>query len=275
MLSPSALFSVVGLQRLVGTKETLVPKFFGASFLPPGDVPTILTNEVYTRAQTCSTRRSVFNASKIANAIGPIQQQLSSEDIALSIILRCAMAARRSVTGFSRPSLFLKVTNLRMRMNPPLPENAVGNLFWLTSVFLKESEIELYDLVLKMRHALVEFCNENVNKLKGDEGSALVTEPLKESEDVLKTNPDIFRCTSLRQFPLYEMDFGWGKPIWATSPIYIENVIVLADTRLGDGIEAWVTFEKEVMAIFECDQELLVLLLSTAVLLSITAGSEH
>ena len=62
-------------------------------------------------------------------------------------------------------------------------------------------------------------------------------------------------------FGFYEIDFGWGKPIWVSSfavnaPVFM-NLIILMETRLGDGIEAWVTLDQQEMDIMEHDQELM------------------
>ena len=35
------------------------------------------------------------------------------------------------------------------------------------------------------------------------------------------------------------------------------NLVILANTRLGDGIEAWVTLDEQEMARLECNPELL------------------
>lgn len=64
--------------------------------------------------------------------------------------------------------------------------------------------------------------------------------------------------TSLCRFPLYDADFGWGKPVWvSTAPMPFNNLVVFMDTHSGDGIEAWVNLKAEDMAKFVVDQELL------------------
>ncbi|OMO81405.1 Transferase [Corchorus olitorius] len=64
--------------------------------------------------------------------------------------------------------------------------------------------------------------------------------------------------TSLCRFPIYEVDFGWGKPIWVSSAARdMMNLVSLNDTADGKGIEAWVCVKEEDMAKFECDEEIL------------------
>lgn len=69
--------------------------------------------------------------------------------------------------------------------------------------------------------------------------------------------------TSMCNSGLYEADFGWGKPIWASvadgdaNIDLLGNIVCLMDTRAGRGIEAWVTLPEGEMADFEHDENLL------------------
>ncbi|XP_068322231.1 tabersonine-19-hydroxy-O-acetyltransferase-like isoform X3 [Pyrus communis] len=68
------------------------------------------------------------------------------------------------------------------------------------------------------------------------------------------------RCQTIPyhlRFPFYEPDFGWGKPPWVTSGTEFKNLILLMDTRDGDGIEVSLNLKEEDMAIFESTKELL------------------
>jgi len=75
---------------------------------------------------------------------------------------------------------------------------------------------------------------------------------------------DFIEFTSWCNFGLYDIDFGWGKPMWVSlvgsnddSEIVFRNLVILMDTRSGDGIEAWVVLEKEDMTMLAQDKELL------------------
>ncbi|XP_048138624.1 (13S,14R)-1,13-dihydroxy-N-methylcanadine 13-O-acetyltransferase AT1-like [Rhodamnia argentea] len=68
----------------------------------------------------------------------------------------------------------------------------------------------------------------------------------------------------LGKFHLYEADFGWGKLVWVSSAgLVFKNVVVLIESRYGDGIEAWVTMEEKDMGVFERNEELLALASAT------------
>ncbi|TQD69829.1 hypothetical protein C1H46_044638 [Malus baccata] len=61
--------------------------------------------------------------------------------------------------------------------------------------------------------------------------------------------------SSLCSFPLYDMDFGWGRPTWvAVPPLPFKNLIVLVDTKEAGGIEAYVSLaDDDAMTKFESD----------------------
>ena len=267
IMDGSSLFSFLQSWTVTsrGYGEVVIPEFIGGSLLPPRDLPIMPNPKVNFQAKKCITRRFVFDAIKIsslkaktAGAIG--QRSPTNVEIVLALILKCAMAASKSISSRLRPLLLSQAVDLRKRMVPPLPENSIGNLIWQFLVFSKDSELELHDLVAKMREGLIEFCNEKANKFKGDEGFQMVCESLKERGELMKRmDITIYRCTSLCKLPLYEMDFGWGKPMWITnnSSNYFENLIVLMDTKQGGGIEAWVTLEEREMEIFQRSKGLL------------------
>ena len=57
---------------------------------------------------------------------------------------------------------------------------------------------------------------------------------------------------------MYEVDYGWGKPVWVcTTSRPFKNVVILMSTRDGDGIEAWVNMTEDSMAMLEHDHKLL------------------
>jgi shikimate O-hydroxycinnamoyltransferase len=70
-------------------------------------------------------------------------------------------------------------------------------------------------------------------------------------------NENTFGFTSWCKLPIYETDFGWGKPTWVTTSKSSRNTILLIDTKNGNGIEVIVNLEKNVMAKFEQEVELL------------------
>ncbi|KAL5543772.1 hypothetical protein UlMin_007556 [Ulmus minor] len=242
--------------------ELDIPIFNGASFLPPIDLPPLpaVDNPIERR----KTTRLVFESSKIA-ALKKLsgQEHLSRVEVVLALILKSAITATRSISSSSSTaqSVIFQSVNLRKRLVPPLPENSIGNLFWSLPALIEEKFMEFHEIVAKIREVKMEFYEEKVHKIKdSDEGRLLIFESLKERGEIMFKidDPNLYMCSSWCNFPFYEMDFGWGKPIWVSNGVFSSrNVIVLEDTKCGTGIEAWVNLAPQIMSLFERDEELL------------------
>ncbi|KAK9950607.1 hypothetical protein M0R45_006088 [Rubus argutus] len=142
-------------------------------------------------------------------------------------------ASRQSKT---ETTVFYQMVNLRKSMGSVVPENTMGNWFWPLQVVFKPNETQLQEMVANMRRKITEFYNDKAGKFIGEDGILV---------------------QSLCKLPVYEIDFGWGKPTWVTSQSNQKNIFVLVDTKGGDGIQACVTVDEQEMAIFESDEELL------------------
>lgn len=237
------------------------PELIGGYLLPPIEMPQPPPSVVAT--DKCIARRYVFEAAKMASlkaiAAGGRAVTPTRVEAVLSLILKCIITASRLRHGSPRRSLVTHSVNLRKRTVPPLPENAVGNLAWYFPVVLDGGETELHNLVAKLRNGLKEFCDNTANKLKGYEGAAFLLHSIDPASQLGgATQVDSYYCTSWCRVPIYETDFGWGKPSWVSvADMFYKNNILLKDTKCGEGIEAWVCLEEEDMAVFERNEELM------------------
>lgn len=109
---------------------------------------------------------------------------------------------------------------------------------------------------MQVRDAIRQVNVEFVKKLQQGQGHLSFIR--ERGEQVAKGEIVSFNFTSLCRFPIYEADFGWGRPVWVGSAsLTFKNLAVFLDTKSGDGIEAWVNLKEEDMAKFEKDRELL------------------
>ncbi|XP_059658974.1 stemmadenine O-acetyltransferase-like [Cornus florida] len=245
-----------------GLGETVSPIFQGASLFPPRDLSG-LSCKLNIPFCKCITKRFVFDASNIALLRAKVTKYSCVDhptrfEVTSALIWKCAMEVQRAQSKSFWPCVAAQIVNLRPRMVPPIPEQCAGNLWWAIVVApTTESEIELHDLVCQIRNEKRKFDGNYVMKMQGEEGSLLVFESF-EKRCELSQYKDFYRFTSLHHFPLYEADFGWGKPVWISSAGgNFKNFIVLMDTPQRKGIEAWVTLDEKDMPFFECDHELL------------------
>ncbi|KAF8043693.1 hypothetical protein BT93_A1873 [Corymbia citriodora subsp. variegata] len=239
------------------------PRFIGDSLTRARELPLTLSD--YAPMDRCATRRFVFHDSKIsglkaeaARSGEPIR--FTRVELVLALILRCAFKASRSITGSSRPSLLQYMVNLRDRMSPALQEIDVGNFAWAVNISFRGSETTLQELVSNMRKEMIGFLDSEARGFRGDEGFSKVCKWIARLGSMMgewKEEANVYRCSSLCGFPFYEVDFGSGKPAWATCLSNTKNYIYLMDTKMRDGIEAWVTLGEREMAVFERDEQLL------------------
>lgn len=115
-------------------------------------------------------------------------------------------------------------------------------------------------MVGDMKTSFEEFCKTFPRNYRDEAWSSVHKLHAKESMETWRSPGErsVYTCTSWCRFPMYEADFGWGKPEWITVPeAPWKNMILLMDAKNGDGIEAMVSLDKEEMAAFEQNQELL------------------
>lgn len=228
----------------------------------------------------CICRRFLFDASAITNlkakAKGSAVQNPTRVEVVTTLLGKCIMAALKAQARSSssssssdrdsdKPFALIHAVNLRRRATPPFSENYMGNFIWMASALCKnEEEPELQGLVCQLREAIAKLNGDFVNSLQGDEGLLNFLEALKYERETYTRAADRIAYSSWCNFGFYEIDFGWGKPIWASvtgphesSATALLNAILLMDTNTGNGIEAWVCLHEDTMAVLQVDQQLL------------------
>ncbi|XP_031092491.1 stemmadenine O-acetyltransferase-like isoform X2 [Ipomoea triloba] len=135
--------------------------------------------------------------------------------------------------------------NLRARMNPPLPYATFGNLWSLATTVTPSSSTAQDDLVFQLRTSIREINAEYVEALKNGKGHS---ERLRKWHKIIfcKGEAEFCKFSSWCRFPIYEVDFGWGKPVLAcTATVPYKNVVRMMSTKCGDGIEAWINMGED------------------------------
>ncbi|XP_038685014.1 stemmadenine O-acetyltransferase-like [Tripterygium wilfordii] len=232
--------------------------FAGAALFPPVDrkFPSN-DNFLLFQDESCVVTRLLFTASNIdalKAKIASASIQPTRVEAITALIWKCAMTASRSIKGTcSRPSLCVHGVNLRKRLSMPLSEYSIGNILSGITVEFSEMEIELQSLVLKLRKELKEL------KLNREETSEHINKMLEAANSEKESGVvDAYTFSSWCRMPVYEANFGWGKPTWISFyNLKVPNAAGFMDTREGDGIEVWVSLREDEMAIFQHDEELL------------------
>ncbi|KAM3709313.1 hypothetical protein ACB098_02G164000 [Castanea mollissima] len=256
-----------GMSR--GASEIISPSFDAAIHFPPRDISGFTLSTAIAKEKIV-TRRFVFDKSSIAAlrkeaslAFGPEDKGPSRVEAISAFICRRFIAIAQSKPG-NKAKLFagLHAVNLRERMAPHLPVNSFGNL---VTVALSQVKIEKDDCLWEnqLRNAIREI---NVDYVKKLQDGVEYLNFMNNGKKQLANGETVFcNFTSWCRFPVYEIDFGMGKPTWVCSPSRpYKNVVVMMSSKDGYGIETWVSMNEEDMAMFEHDPELLSFVSSTA-----------
>ncbi|EXB82420.1 Deacetylvindoline O-acetyltransferase [Morus notabilis] len=248
-------------------RDVSFPVLNVASLFPRGDLP-LFPEAVHWKGNYAS-RRFVFEAEKINSLKAVISEKVENPtrvEAVTALLYKSAIKASRAVVSNAKTSshLLVQQVNMRTRMVPELPETSVGSLSWFFPVLWGSIEMDdqsfFVGLVSRMREAFTKLCSSFADKFGGEDWFLEMLEILKEYKGLLsRSDQVVYRFSSWCRFPVYEADFGWGKPVWVTSVGTVDkNVIILMDHgKNGGGIEAFVTLEEDEMFVFECDQELL------------------
>lgn len=242
----------------------MVPTFDAAELFPPMEIRG--GNKRQSRMDKIVTKRFIFSKSNIAalkqeaNSDAFLNQRPPSrvETVSAFIWKRfMALARSKPTTTAAKRFAVLHAVNIRNRLSPPLPPHSFGNLWWFAVAEAPIEEEKDYPfLVSKIRNAITEIDGEYVTALQDAEKA--MRAKMKMGQMVYSGEVELYSFTSWCSFPIYESDFGWGRPAWVCSPGRpYKNVVLLVNTGDGEGIEAWVNLEEKDMPVFESDPELL------------------
>ncbi|PON39725.1 Transferase [Parasponia andersonii] len=246
------------------------PEFVSAKLFPPLDNSEFDPNLGITK--TAVSKRFVFEASTIEAIRSKYEEKTRLEGErrpsrveALSAFIWSRYVAATSDEHSAKSGKVYTVVlpvNLRRKFEPLLPEHSFGNLYRVSySMFpsstLSGEENFGYEALKKIREGLEMVDMDYLRKVQ--QGEDLHLEFLMEAakEIFMKGEQLIpFSFTSLCRFPLYDADFGWGKPAWVSSAtLTFDKLVAFMDTKAGNGIEAYIGLKEEDMAKLEDDKE--------------------
>ncbi|XP_026450867.1 salutaridinol 7-O-acetyltransferase-like [Papaver somniferum] len=146
--------------------------------------------------------------------------------------------------------------NLRRRLDPPLPDVSFGNLIEFTKAVVGASRTKTttQETTSSSSTILYDDLNEFVGQLRES-----ISKMTKGNHDFDAENTDYegknLWMSSWCNYGLYDIDFGWGKPIWVTAVATIfpdsKGFFLMNDTRCGEGVEVWGNLVEEEMSNFQ------------------------
>ncbi|KAI5674942.1 hypothetical protein M9H77_05892 [Catharanthus roseus] len=231
------------------------PLLTADSIFPPED-NKLLSNKSIVSFQQCLGKRFVFSTEAIeklkSKAIEYGIQKPSRVEVVTAFLCQCAANCD---LPRKKPYAIISAVNLRPYL--ALPQNSIGNIFSFYFCINDEGmDNQFSALISKLRNGKQKLLENIISKEKLTYESQM--QELTKCLDQLNISSlDTYFCSSWCRFPVYDIDFGWGKPI-LVSPFqpHVKDLILLMDSPEGDGIEALITMEEKKMAAFEKNEEL-------------------
>ncbi|KAE8023615.1 hypothetical protein FH972_009290 [Carpinus fangiana] len=219
-----------------GSSNVATPLFESATIFPPVTVPSFIVPCGNSEKEKIAIKRFVFEGSTIAAP----RDKYRTDDTNIEYPRPTRVEA---LSAFIYDH-FLAATQ-------PDP----NKLYSLSHVANLRNECKLvvfHHILTPLRDAMKEV---DVDYVKSFQESGGLTNFLVENlERFKKGEVTPLTFTSLCRFPIYEADFGWGKPLWvASARLQYKNLLGFFDTKSGSGIEAWINLDEEDMAKFEAD----------------------
>ncbi|KAL5858265.1 hypothetical protein ACOSQ3_005723 [Xanthoceras sorbifolium] len=260
-----------------------VPNFDSCVFFPPRDDISRFNFQPLSKTKSsCEvvTRIFVFDETTIsklkaeamsAGTNGLLKRTPSTTEVMIAFIWRAQInAAGARNNGRLRNSLLLVSLDLRGKTFKKIPENCCGNVFTLVTARFEadyghdnKKNMGLSDFVVRVRDAIRNSINEFAEKPKEnddhEEDGFLLSKVMRPRMEIIEETRkgdqgDVHMFSSLIKFPLYEADFGWGKPAWVSMAQRPYKGVLFLDRKCGNGIEAWVSMEEDDMAFFQIEQ---------------------
>ncbi|XP_050229771.1 stemmadenine O-acetyltransferase-like [Mercurialis annua] len=266
-----------GAMACDGDDKRMMPSFDGPSIFPkfedfPADATFTAILRNFIKVEKMNATRFVFDGSAISNlkekVIASGVKNPTRVEVVSALLSKSLMTAFKSKSdrNNNNPLAINLAVNLRRRMLPTFPECSIGNFAWLADTILS-GETQLSSLVSELKEAIAKIDSSYVQNIQGDDGFINFYGKIKEMNDAFTScnGADYVMFTSWCGFGLYEVDFGWGKPVWTTgagsfgnfeAPFF--NLVILMDAGIrNNGIEAWVFLDEQTITMLERDEELL------------------
>ena len=250
--------------RAEGINGVVHPKFDLASYFPPREsVPAMQPMKF---GVPIITRRFVFNGEAISSlkeiakggdsdSESLTKHQPSRVVVVTAFLWKVLIAVSKARRGNLRPSILFHSLNLRGRTALPISDDSFGNLYMVANARFgghSDSKVELHELVGSLQSSVRDLLDDCMKPQNGDDLVSMVTNSMRNVQEELQSGDiDIYKFTSWCRFPLFEVDFGWGKPIWVSNQPKVVEMVSLTDTKDGDGIEAWVGLDEKNMSLFQ------------------------
>ncbi|KAF9668225.1 hypothetical protein SADUNF_Sadunf15G0107000 [Salix dunnii] len=253
--------------RLGVDKVPHAPSFQLPSFFPSRDTISSPNRFINRNHKIVVMKRFVFTGPALSKLKAVVSGSVNGShqptriEVVTAVIWKTSAMVARAKHGRLRPSLLSHTFNMRGKIAMPVPDNSCGNFINVAlSHFTEddESKVQLHDFVDRVYNGIKKMVSDCA-KVSTDDELFVMAEKIRIEtiKAFTRSEMDLYMFNSWCRMPVYEADFGWGKPGWV-SGLYVPGVemVFLVDTKDGDGIEAWVSLEEATMLLFQENPEI-------------------
>ncbi|XP_030515660.2 acetyl-CoA-benzylalcohol acetyltransferase-like [Rhodamnia argentea] len=244
-----------------GIHEVATPNFELPSLFPAKESafrqwPALPVREKFTlaRLEFSGLALSRLKAASNSSDSTATNRQRSRVEIVSALICKALISIDRATKGLPRPALFSIPINLRERVQLKIPANACGNFFaQIITPFAVEETEPTFDGILN----LIGEAHRNAKSKYAEVADAsalrsMVGDSWRDYVGLLgRDEANVILIGSWCRFPLYDSDFGWGKPDLVSSTSPPIRLVVLVDSPVDGGIDAWITLNQDEMVLFK------------------------
>ncbi|MFS8033604.1 putative deacetylvindoline O-acetyltransferase [Helianthus anomalus] len=233
----------------IARREVRPPPMILATSIPYFNLEYTMPEIELDMSKPLVTKRYVFDAQDIARlkqSVTGLVENPTKIALVTALLYKSAINASTTKTGSFKSTTLIQLVNMRPRVEPPLPDNSIGNFTWyFTTSNRDQSETSLGNLVIQLKKGIKEL------GVSGLDDWLLSVRESANSVKELFDNLDVYRCSHVRGISFYQMNFGRGNPIWGTiADVLVKNTFILYDTPDGYGVEAVVSLEEDHMRLF-------------------------
>ncbi|KAL3730612.1 hypothetical protein ACJRO7_027611 [Eucalyptus globulus] len=189
--------------------------------------------------------------------------QPSRVEVVSALISKALVKIDRCGQGEERPIAVYMTFNLRDKVKLKIPANSCGNFFSMISgrsdqPAASKRNPEFNEMVNIIHNMISDAKTKYATIVNKQELCSTVGNSIAEFVKVASSS-EVFTIpfSSWCRFGLYEIDFGWGRPVLVSNISLNLRSVFLIDDEEGKGIDAWTTTTGDEMILLKQDPDIL------------------